>query len=186
MNHRRIERVPTLGRTPPFLVEDIGDLGTIEAFPAKVGGARRQRRVSAEPGEARHRTRQFVRCAASAMPMAFDAHLFRAAHDLDQDPFEQQARDGSGARLESWSGPARAPANPASTRGSPRFRPRSAPGDCRASDIHDPPPAAPVHSEPPPRRVRAYAPPACFPAPRPHTAGARVRPRIPRAPASDR
>src|SRR5271155_3302277 len=94
MNHRRIERVPTLGRTPPFLVEDIGDLGAIEAFPAKVGGARRQRRVSAERREARHRARQFVRCAASAMPMAFDAHLFRAPHDLDQDPFEQQARDG--------------------------------------------------------------------------------------------
>ena len=87
MNHRRIERVPTLGRTPPFLVEDIGDLGAIEAFPAKVGGARRQRRVSAERREARHRARQFVRCAASAMPMAFDAHLFRAPHDLDQDPF---------------------------------------------------------------------------------------------------
>ena len=103
MNHRRIERVPTLGRTPPFLVEDIGDLGAIEAFPAKVGGARRQRRVSAERREPRHPARQFVRCAASAMPMAFDAHLFRAPHDLDQDPFEQQARDGLGsARVVVW------------------------------------------------------------------------------------
>ena len=43
----------------------------------------------------------------------------------------------------------------------------------------------PVRSEPPPGRVRAHAPPVCSPAPRPHTAGARVRPRIPRAPASE-
>ena len=158
MNHRRIEGVPTLGRTPPFLVEDRGDLGAIEAFPAKVGGARRQRRVSAERREARHRARQFVRCAASAMPMAFDAHLFRAPHDLDQDPFEQQARDGLALGSSCGLGKlARAPANPASARGSPRFRPRSAPGDCRASDVHNPPPAAPVRSEPPPRRVRSAA-----------------------------
>jgi len=94
MNHRRIERVATLGRTPSFVVEDNGNLGAIETLAAKLGGARRQRRISAERREARNRTRQFVRRAASAMPMAFDANPFRAPDDLDQDPFEQQARDG--------------------------------------------------------------------------------------------
>ena len=36
MNHRRIERVAALGRPPFFLVEDIGDLGVIEAIAAKL------------------------------------------------------------------------------------------------------------------------------------------------------
>ena len=76
MNHRRIERVAALGRPPSFVVEDIGDFGAIEAFPAQLGGARRQRRVSAERVEARDRTRQFVRRAASAMPVAFEANPF--------------------------------------------------------------------------------------------------------------
>ena len=68
--------------------------GAIEAFAAQLGGARRQLRIGAERRKARHRTRHFVRRPASAMPMAFDANPFRAPHDLDQDPFEQQARDG--------------------------------------------------------------------------------------------
>ena len=94
INHRRIERIATLGGPPSFAVEDIGNLGAIETFVAKLCGARRQRRVSAECGEARDGPRQFVRGAAAAMPMAFDAHFFRAPDDLDQHPFQQQACEG--------------------------------------------------------------------------------------------
>ena len=94
MNHRRIERVATLGRTPSFVVEDVGDLGAIEAFAAKLGSARSQRRIGAERIETRNGTRQFVRRSAAAMPMAFDANPFRAAHDLDQHPFEKQSHEG--------------------------------------------------------------------------------------------
>jgi len=48
INHPRIERIATLGGPPSFAVEDIGNSGAIETFVAKLCGARRQRRVSAE------------------------------------------------------------------------------------------------------------------------------------------
>jgi len=38
-----------LGRSPSFLVEDIGDLGAIEALSAKLGGTHRERSIALLP-----------------------------------------------------------------------------------------------------------------------------------------
>ena len=109
MNHRRIERVATLGWPPSLVVEDSGDLRAFKALAAQLGNTRRQRRVSAERVETRDRTRQFVRRAGSAMPMACYANFFGAPDDLDQHSFEQKSHEslplGARRRLglpESW------------------------------------------------------------------------------------
>ena len=47
MNHLRIEGVATLGRAPSFGIKDLGDPRAFEALAAQLGGAPRQRRVSA-------------------------------------------------------------------------------------------------------------------------------------------
>jgi len=94
MNHLRIEGVATLGRAPSFGVQDLGDLRAFAPLVAQLCGAGRQRCISAEHRKTRDGTRQLVRCAAPAMPMAFDADLFRARDDLNHNPFEQQAHNG--------------------------------------------------------------------------------------------
>jgi hypothetical protein len=83
-----IEGIAPLGRAPAFLVKDDGDLAAVVTCVSKLFRARQQAGVGTERAQPRHRSRQLVRRAIAAVPMAFNPNLLGAVDHLDQDPFE--------------------------------------------------------------------------------------------------
>src|ERR1700675_2774097 len=92
-DHRAVEGVATLGRSPAFLVEDRGDLDAIAAGPMKFAGPGDEIGIEAEGFELGDRPHQFMRGSVTALPMALQANLFADADHGDDDPFEQEPSD---------------------------------------------------------------------------------------------
>jgi hypothetical protein len=93
-HHLSVERIAPLGWPPAFSIENGGDICQHKPLATKVANSRQKVLIGAEFVQAGNGAGQPMCGLITAVPMAFDANLFAAVNDFDENSLEQLADNG--------------------------------------------------------------------------------------------